>query len=517
MTSPRHVTRTLVTVTMVLCGAQAASGQTAARACEALSSLSLPNTTITMAMESPAVEFWESQRDGSLADVPDQPESFCRVAATLRPSSDSNISVEVWLPLSDWNGKFLAAGGGLEGALAGSISYPPMLTAVLAGYATAGHDGGHKGLTLGFAPGHPEQLIDFGHRAVHEMTMAAKSVINAYYGNGPQYSYWNTCADGGREGWQEVQRYPADYDGLVVRDPANYWTHLQAWSLWVWQAAHETEASYIPPEKYEVIHRGALNACDAEDGVIDGVLEDPRSCAFDPQVLACTAGDGPQCLTAAQVTTARKIYAPATNPRTNEEIFPGLMPGSEMAWGSLAGPTPLFYATETFKYLVFNDPTWSAEISPINFDADVIRADQMADVLNANNPNLQPFFERGGKIIAAAGWNDPLISPLNSVRFYESVAATVGQEQVDESYRLYMVPGVTHCGGGDGTDTFDLLSALERWVESGEAPNRITASKIIDGTVTRTRPLCPYPQVAAYIGTGSTDVAANFVCRAPLR
>ena len=473
-----------------------------------------------MATEAPAEEFWARQRGGAGADASTgDAEAFCRVAATLRPTADSDIAVEVWLPLSGWNGKFHVTGGALgpNGAVGGSINYPPMLSALRAGYATAGTDGGHEGATLSFAPEHPEQLVDFGYRAVHEMTVAAKAVISAYYGNGPQYSYWNACAAGGRQGWQEVQRYPADYDGLVVMDPANYWTHLQSWSLWVWQAAHETDASYIPPEKYEVIHDAVLDACDVLDGVDDGVLEDPTSCTFDPQVLACTSGDAPGCLTAAQVTTARKIYAPATNPRTNAEIFPGLMPGSEMGWGSLAGPNPLHYATETFRYLVFDDPLWSAETSPINFDADIARVDELASAINANNANLQPFFDRGGKIIAAAGWNDPLISPLNSVRLYERVAATVGQEQVDDSYRLYMVPGMMHCGGGDGTDNFDLLSALERWVEEGEAPDRITASRVTDGTVERTRPLCPFPQVAAYIGTGSIDDAANFVCREPSR
>lgn len=513
-----HPIRVLVVVASVLlAGPGTALAQGPMRACASLLGLSLPDTEITMASEAAAVAFWQasSETGATPADAP----RICRVAATLRPTGDSDIKIEVWLPLDGWNGKFHAAGGalGANSAVGGSINYPPMLGAVRAGYATAGTDLGHEGATLAFAPGHAEQLIDYGHRATHEMTVSAKALIDAFYGSGPTYSYWNACAAGGRQGWHEVQRYPEDYDGLVVTDPANYWTHLQTWSLWVWQAAHEAPASYIPPEKYGLIHDAAIDACDTLDAVADGVLENPLQCEFDPGVLACEAGgDGAACLTPAQVTTARKIYAPATNPRTGEEIFPGLMPGSEMQWNRLAGPNPPYYATETFKYLVFDNPEWSAEIDPIDFDADVARLDEnAASVLNAVNPDLRPFFDRGGKIIAVAGWNDPLISPLNSVRLHEQVASTVGRDRTDESYRLFMVPGMTHCRGGDGTDTFDLLSALERWVEDGETPDRIEASRIRDGVVERTRPLCPYPQVAVYDGSGSTDDADNFTCRLP--
>jgi feruloyl esterase len=501
-------------VSAALCSPGAAFGQEPIRTCDSLSSLALSGGTITAATAVPATQFWAA--NSAPTSTPEN-ETFCRVTATLQPSSDSDIRIEVWLPLSGWNGKFHAAGGalGANSAVGGSINYPPMLSALRGGYATAGTDGGHTGATLSFAPGHPEQVIDFGYRAVHEMTVSAKALIAEFYGRAPEYSYWNACAAGGRQGWHEVQRYPQDYDGLVVTDPANYWTALQTWSLWIWQAAHETDASFIPPAKYSLIHDAVINACDALDGVNDGVLEDPTQCEFDPGVLTCQADDGAACLTPAQVTTARRIYAPATNPRTSAEIFPGLMPGSEMAWNRLAGPTPPYYATETFKYLAFNDPAWSAETDPVDFDIDVARLDDAARVLNANDADLAPFFARGGKIIAAAGWNDPLISPLNSVDLHERVATTVGREQTDAAYRLFMVPGMTHCRGGDGTDTFDLLSALERWVEEGEAPDRIVASRVTDGTVVRTRPLCPYPQVAMYTGAGSTDEAASFVCRVP--
>jgi feruloyl esterase len=441
----------------------------------------------------------------------------CRVAATLTPTPDSNIQIEVWMPMTGWNGKFHSAGGaeGANSAVGGSINYAPMRDALRSGYATAGTDGGHQGATLGFAPGHPEKLVDFAHRAVHEMTVTAKALITAAYGAGPRYSYWNACAAGGRQGWQAVQQYPADYDGLVVGDPANSWTRLQTWSLWVWQATHATPDSDIPPAKYPAIHTAVLDACDARDGVTDRVLENPTACRFDPAVLTCKGGDANTCLTPAQVDAARKIYSPARNPRTDEEIFPGLLPGSELQWDRLAGPNPPYYATETYKYVVFSDPAWSAAVRPINFDSDFTQAKERAGVIDADNANLKPFFERGGKIIASAGWSDPLISPLNSVNFYNKVAATVGAAETDRAYRLFMVPGMTHCRGGEGTDTFDMLPLLERWVEHGQVPTRVEASRMVNGVMQRTRPLCPYPQTAQWNGRGSTDDAASFTCARP--
>ena len=494
---------TFLTTTGFLVAASVSQAQVATpAACEQLATRPLAGGGITSAAVSPAAE-----------GLP----ATCRAAATLTPTADSEIKIEVWMPLTGWNGKFHSAGGasGANSAIGGSINYQPMQAALRNGYATAGTDGGHTGATLSFAPGHPEKVIDFGYRAVHEMTVTAKSLIATFYGAGPRFSYWNACAAGGRQGWQEIQRYPADYDGLIVSDPANAWSKLQSWSLWVWQAAHETPASYIPPAKYPAMHKAALDACDALDDVTDGLIENPLACTFDPKVLQCTAGDNDSCLTPSQVDAARKIYSPAKNPRTGAEIFPGLMPGSELSWGSLAGPEVPYYATETYKHLVFNDPNWSAAARPINFDTDVARAETASAALNADNANIKPFLDRGGKIIAYGGWTDPLISPLNEVNLYKRVASTVGQVQVDRSYRLFMVPGMNHCRGGEGTDTFDMLPALEAWVEQGKAPDRIEASKVVQGRVQRTRPLCPFPQVARYSGRGSTDDAANFVCAAP--
>ena len=320
----------------------------AATSCEDLASIKLPDTTITLAQTVAAGEFAPPAAPGGRgfpgqADLFKSLPAFCRVAATLKPSSDSDIKVEVWLPASGWNGKFEAEG---NGGWAGVVSIPQMAAALRRGYATAGTDTGHVGGTGSFAPGHPEKLADFGYRAVHEMTVKAKAIVNAYYGNAPKLSYWNGCSSGGREGLKEAQKFPADFDGIIAGAPANYWTHLVTQSIWIGQAVHQEEASFIPQTKYKLIHDAALEACDARDAVKDGVIENPAQCRFDPAVLQCKAGEAATCLTSAQVEAARKIYAPATNPRTKEVIFPGLMPGSEMGWAGLAGPQPLSIATD---------------------------------------------------------------------------------------------------------------------------------------------------------------------------
>jgi feruloyl esterase len=278
---------------------------------------------------------------------------------------------------------------------------------------------------------------------------------------------------------------------------------------------HKDEASYIPPTKYPLIHKAVLEACDAHDGVKDGVLEDPTRCKFDPKVLECKGADGPGCLTAPQVEAARKIYSPTTNPRTKEQIFPPLEPGSELGWAPKAGPQPFSTASSYWRYVVFKDPNW--DYKTFDFDRDVALSDRIAkDILNATNPDLKTFFEHGGKLLQYHGWSDPLISPRNSINYYESVLNTMGgASKVNESYRLFMVPGMAHCHDGDGPNQFDMISALEQWVEKGKAPDQIIASRIRDGKTDRTRPLCPYPQVAIYKGTGSTDEAANFSCSVP--
>ncbi|MCC6394152.1 MAG: tannase/feruloyl esterase family alpha/beta hydrolase [Bryobacterales bacterium] len=479
-----------------------------AASCESLGSLALPQTTITSAQSVSAGRFQPPSSPGPtpFRNLP----AFCRVVATLKPANDSDIKIEVWMPAEGWNGKFQATG---NGGWSGAVNHGALARALALGYAAAGTDTGHSGGRGEFALGHPEKLIDFGYRAVHEMTVKAKAIIAAYYGNGPRLSYWVGCSSGGKQGLKEAQQYPADYDGILAGAPANYWTHLMVGDLWVSQTTLKDPAAYIPKEKYPALHKAALAACDALDGVTDGLIENPMRCRFDPAVLACKDGDSPACLTTPQVESARKIYSGPVNPRTKKQIFPGLEPGSELGWGPLAGgPHPFQIADDHFKYVVFKDPNW--DFRTLNLDSHVALTDKIdKGTLNAINPDLRKFLGRGGKMILYHGWNDQLIAPRNTVNYYESmVAKSGGAAKVSQSIRLFMAPGMAHCAGGEGPNTFDALTALDQWVEHGKAPEQIIAAHRADGKVDRTRPWCPYPQVAKYKGSGSTDDAANFVC-----
>ena len=488
--------------------------------CEQLRSLSLPGTTIT------AAEFVSAEASGSITAERSALPAHCRVAAVLAPSSDSHIEMEIWLPTTaSWNGKFQAVG---NGGWAGSISFGTgrpqpiartMTSALEEGYATASNDTGHKGTGAdgSFALGHPEKLRDFADRAVHEMTVTSKAIIRAFYGAGPKLSYWNGCSTGGRQGLMEAQRHPEDFDGIVAGAPANYWTHLLAGIIWAAQATHKDQPGNLPREKLILLHSAVLQACDALDGVKDGILEDPTLCKFDPGVLECKSGGTEDCLTPAQVQGARKMYAGATNPRTGQQIYPGMMRGSELGWDPVNGLQPLGIAESYFRYVVFKDPNW--DYRKLNFDSDIALTDKTDNgLINAIDPNLQPFFDHGGKLIQYHGWNDQQISPVNSVNYYQSVVERLGSTtQVGSSYRLFMAPGMMHCGGGEGPNQFNPMAALERWRESNAAPGQILAEHVTNGVVNVRRPLCPYPEVAVYKGVGSTNDAGDFSCQAPHR
>jgi feruloyl esterase len=482
-----------------------------ATSCESVTSLRLTTGNMTLAQLVTPGGFTPSTTGrGGAPGYGDLP-AFCRVAATLTPSSDSEIKIEVWLPVANWNGKFQGVG---NGGFAGSISYPAMAQALSGGYATSSTDTGHSGAGASFAIGHPEKLIDFGYRSIHEMTVAAKLVIDAFYGNGPRFSYFNGCSTGGRQALQEAQRFPSDYNGIIGGATPHIGTRTLSGVVWVGQAALKERAHSIPTAKYPMIHKAVLNACDGLDGLKDGLIDDPTKCHFDPKVLRCRGADGPQCLTAAQVSTASKIMAP--NPRTGTEIFLGLEPGGELGWGGLTGgPEPNKDGVDQFKYIVYEDPNWDWR----HFDPriDPTRAENAyGGIINANDPNLRPFAYHGGKLLTYHGWADATIPSRTSVAYYESVQDTMGgPSRTADWYRLFMVPGMGHCRGGNGPNTFDMVSALEQWVENGKAPDRIVASHSTDGYVDRTRPLCPYPQVARYSGSGSIDDAANFTCRLP--
>ena len=486
---------------------------TAASSCEAIASLAIPDATITAADPVEAGAFVPpgaaaaAQQNAAFKRLP----AFCRVAATLKPSNDSDIKIELWLPASNWNGKLQAVG---NGGWAGSINYAAMAEALTRGYATSSTDSGHQG---GAGPWmqNPDKLIDFGYRSVHEMAVKSKAVAAAYFGNGPRLSYFNGCSGGGRQGLVEAQRFPDDFDGIVAGAPALNTTGRAAFAMWIAQAMHKDEASFVPASKYPLIHSAVLDACDAADGVKDGVLENPKQCRFDPKVLECKGGDAATCLTAPQVQSVKTSYAALMNPRSRQEIFPGLEPGSELGWATFASPQPFGLGAQMYQYMVFRDPNW--DYKTFDFDSGIALTDKIENgTINSRDPNLSRFFGRAGKLIQYHGWSDPQIMPMSSVKYYDSVLEKMGgANKVKDSYRLFMVPGMAHCGGGDGTSTFDMVSALEQWVEKGQAPDQIPASRVRNGATDRTRPLCAYPQVAKYTGTGSTDEAKNFNCAAP--
>jgi feruloyl esterase len=480
-----------------------------AATCESLSSLAQPRTTVTLAQTVAAGQFTPpNPRGGRGGANPFAPlPSFCRVAATLTPTSDSDIKIEVWLPASTgWNGKLVAVG---NGAWAGTISYPAMSGALLAGYVTVSTDTGHAGGNANFMVGHHEKLVDFEERAVHEMTVTAKAIAAAYYSSTPQKAYFSGCSTGGRQALTAAQRYPLDFDGIVAGAAGNFAKRQTFSQIYMWQATHKDEASMLTEQQYAVLHKAVLAQCDALDGVTDGVLENPLQCKFDPAVTLCRSGDGPDCLTAPQVEAARKIYAGASHAKTRERLYPGLEPGSEMGWNQSVAAKPVGYAEDFFRYVVFKDEKWDPK--SLNYDSDVVTTDRTATGLNAIDPDLTKFFSRGGKLLMYHGWSDPGIPPENSVNYYQSVVKAT--KNARESARLFMVPGMAHCGGGDGTSTFDMVAAVDRWVQTQVAPQQIPASRTVEGQTVRTRPLCAYPWTAAYTGTGSTDDAANFVCR----
>jgi feruloyl esterase len=442
---------------------------------------------------------------------------FCRIAVTLTPTSDSDIKSEIWMPTSGWNGKFQVAG---NGGWAGNISYPAMAEALAAGYATASTDTGHANdgsPNASFAYKHPEKMLDFGWRALHETTVTGKNVIKAFYSKPTTESIYNGCSTGGRQGLNAVQKFPMDFDGAIVGAPVNPMTRLHAGSIYNTIFAHKNPANYIPPEKYAMIHKAAVESCDLIDGVKDGLIGNPMACHWNPKALLCKGADAPSCLTAPQVEMANTIYSGAVNPRTREQVFPGWERGSEMGFRVTAGPEPEGPAVGTFRYAVFQNPEW--DWHTLDFDKDIALSDKMgAAQIDAISTDLSPFFTHGGKLLMFHGWADPNVAPRNTVNYYNKVLQTMGGEaKVSDSIRLFMVPGMGHCGGGEGPNTFDRVGALELWLGTGKAPTQMVASHSTDGKVDRTRPLCPYPQVARYKGSGSTDEAVNFACAAPAK
>jgi feruloyl esterase len=436
----------------------------------------------------------------------------CRIAATLTPSADSDIKMELWLPAEDWYGKFEAVGGG---GWAGQISFAAMVTALQEHYATASTDTGHAGGNANFALGHPEKIVDFGYRAIHEMTVKSKDIIKAYYGRAPRLSYFNGCSTGGRQALMEAQRYPEDFDGIVAGAPANNHLHLHAASVARAIDLINIQGDRVLSEaKLRFFAKSVMDACDALDGVKDGLLQDPRKCKFDPSTLLCRGADSDTCLTQPQLEAVKRMYAD-TRTSKGEIVWTGFAPGSELGWNALRTANnngPGAGAFDSIRILGYQD--MSFDWHNFNLDRDLALAVEKAGYINAGNPDLSGFKSRGGKLILYHGWNDAGIAPGNTINYYSSVLGKMGRNQ-DNWMRLYMIPGMEHCRGGPGPDQFNVLVAIERWRESNEAPGQIVAAHVANGRVDRTRPLCPYPQVAVYKGTGSINDAASFSCKAP--
>ncbi len=527
----------------LLCAAAHAGAQAATNSsCEELAKLTLPNTTITMAQVVQPGEFKMPAQQGmggpppgaqagpggpggpggqarpggaaplagAVGAPPPAPATsnmpaFCRVAATIKPSSDSNIKMEVWLPVSGWNGKFYAVG---NGGFAGSIQYRGMVEGLKANYVTASTDTGHDVPNGSFIPGHPEKFIDYGYRADHEMTLRAKEIIKAYLKSDPKLSYWIGCSLGGMEALVEADRYPADYDGIVAGAPMNpmsMFNLVQIWPAWL---SLKFPEGVIPNEKFAVMHENILKACATPIGQKQGFVEDPGSCKWKPESMLCKNGDAPDCLTAAQVEMARKIYEGPVNPRTGEHIFPGIPLGFESDYARSGMSHIITVATDLYKFAVYQDPNW--DWKTMDFEKDITKAREVVDPVMKAGSNLKPFLDRGGKLLMYGGWAEQR-NGIELGQYYDNVLKSDPGKQ--DQVRLFVVPGMGHCGGGSGPNEFDKLIALDNWMTTNKAPDQIVVSKTANGQVVRTRPTCAWPAVATYKGSGSEEEASSYVCK----
>ena len=536
----RFITLAILTAALFATSLLAFALQQASSApsCEQLTRIELPSAKITAAQSIAAGGFHGAPapftgRDLSLfyKALP----AFCRVLAEATPTRDSLIKIELWMPEANWNGKLQGLG---NGGFAGLIDYFQLGAAMDKGYAAAATDAGHAGSPIDatWALGHPEKVIDFGHRGIHEMTRVAKAVVERFYGKRAKHSYFAGCSDGGREALMEAQRYPADYDAILAGAPANNWTALLTMGVWDTQLLTLNPASFITPAQVPVIAAAVRSACDELDGVRDGILNDPRQCHFDPATIQCKEGEtSEKCLTKPQAVALTKIYE-GLRDSAGHVLYPGYLPGAEEGPGGwsrwITGPAPkqsllAFFGNGYFSNMVYEKPDW--DYQTFRVEAGMRAAEEKtAAALNATDPDLTSFRSRGGKLILYHGWDDPAIPATGSIDYYQSVVAKLGQSATDSFLRLYMVPGMQHCAGGSGPDSFgqagewtaadpehSIRVALEQWVESGAAPSALVASKFADESeheTTMTRPLCPYPQYSKYRGSGDPNSAASFVC-----
>jgi len=494
----------------------------AAKDCADLAGLKLENGKVTSAalvpagaFEQPAAPFGPPPgvANAVYRDVP----QFCRVQATLTPTADSDIKVEVWLPASGWNGKFVGIGNGIW---AGQLSYSQLADPLKRGYAVATTDTGHagSGLTAEWAKGHPEKLIDFGHRAVHLMAVTAKQAIGAFYGSGPKLSYWNSCSTGGRQGLMAAHRYPADFDAISAMAPANPMTALMVQSMWAGWQPKRWDGAALSPAKLAAVHAAAVRACDADDGLADGLIGRPLQCRFDPATIQCSGAESDSCLTAPQVAAMRNVYGGVRAP-DGSQVLPGWPVGSEMQLALLfGGNEPFPVATSFFRDLVYgNRPGWDWKVG--DYAAQLADARGFgASILDVPYDGLGAFFARGGKLLLSHGWTDGLIPATNTIAFYHGLYSALPAEAAQAQLRLFMAPGMDHCAGGEGPSSFDTLGTIDAWATTGTAPDRILATRAAPAGPNApalppmSRPLCPWPMVAMYDGEGDPNAAENFVC-----
>lgn len=485
------------------------------RSCAGLAAVVLPNTTI--AAETVAAGAFQPPQPprpgGPTADFAKLPE-FCRVRGSIVPSADSDIRFELWLPARNWNGRFLQTG---NGGAAGSILYETLADPLARGYAVANTDTGHQGEQGDFswASDHPERLIDYQYRAVHELTLVGKALTTARYGRPPARTYWDGCSAGGRQGLKEAQRFPDDYDAIAAGAPASNWSALMALSTIV--ERNLTGADALSVDKLGLLKGAAIAACDAQDGVVDRVIGRPAACRFDPASLQCGVGQADGCLSATEVAAAKRIYAGVVN-RAGHTLLAGPGPGSEPQWAIFASPQFRFaIGSSYFRHVVAHDPAWD----PARFDVDVdlARAEaQDAGAAKAMDPDLSAFAARGGKLLTYHGTADGLIPYGNSIDYHDRVVATLGADAVRDNFALYLVPGMSHCGGGDGASAIDWLGALEAWDATGQPAASIPGAHRTPATSANsvakpfTRPICRYPQWPAYNGAGDESDAASWSC-----
>jgi hypothetical protein len=516
-------------VVLGLLGGSCAAG---AADCASLSRLQLADTQITVAEAVTSGVLHPAETDIHLDGLP----SFCRVAGATHPSADSDIRFEVWLPATGWNGRLL---GGGNGGFAGSIPYRQLAGYLKRGFAVAGSDAGHEAEAddASWAWKHPEKVKDFGWRAVHLTAQRAKAIVSAYYGKAANHSYFDSCSDGGREALMEAQRFPEDYDGILAGAPANAWSTMLAAGAVMLQRLLVDPTAYIPDRKLPFIQRAALAACDQLDGVKDGVIGDPGRCRFDPQELLCKGADANDCLTQPQIDSLKVLYGGVRDEQGNL-LWPGFSMGDETGWQTwILGDAPggsasSRYLENYFRYIASGNPTFNVLTAR---EDDLLRISKAAGAadLDATNPNLSRFGARGGKLILYHGWNDPAIAPENTILYYQAVEKQMGAEQAASFVQLYMIPGMEHCIGGPGASVFGQLGVataqgpkygifdlLENWVENGSGSGQVIATRSAPGKdgathTIFTRPLCAWPKVARYQGSGDTADAANFACVAP--